>query len=159
MSRLITHRKTDHAAYWGQPNDVWTHDADAPCSHCEVERLRHDRDEWRIVAEGHETRLRAADAEIERLRGLLPDKPYIEMMDEVERLRADLYVAGKTLIKQEKEVERLRDIEMKYDILDRDVKERWTSEIERLRAALVFIEEHPSIAADTARNTLAEEKG
>jgi hypothetical protein len=36
-----------------------------------IERLRRDRDAWRIVAEGHEIRLRKAEAEVERLREAL----------------------------------------------------------------------------------------
>lgn len=84
-------------------------------------------------------------AALERIHTALVDHQRFlrEQAAEVERLQRDLKAAhGATidtatkLHDAEAEVERLRDIEMKYDILDRDVKERWTPEVERLRAGI-----------------------
>jgi hypothetical protein len=89
---------------------------------------------------------RAKQAEVERLRAKLQaeremrhvgERQRDEARAEVERLRAESaynFREAEKVPGLQAEVERLRDIEMKYDILDRDVKERWTPEVERLRA-------------------------
>jgi chromosome segregation ATPase len=94
---MIEHRRQDHAAYWGQPNDVWTHDADAPCSHCEVERLREDNRWLREYQQRIEPQVEEWKAEVEWLRAELADVRrgwqeqtaiFAQERAEVERLRA-----------------------------------------------------------------------